>query len=137
MKVQFSNVAELFQAILADEITFEDDESARSCINSIAEKCAVDAEVTLQSLWGSCEAEDIAAVLYEKFFYDGYDIDWFDLLRFDFDIDDISVTLMHEGTLSMHYSLEELTSFVEGRIASWSNNAERFCLRTLQSNEKH
>ena len=133
MKVQFSNLAELFQAVLADEVTFEDDESARSSINSIAEKCAVDAEVTLQLLWGSCEAEDVAAVLYEKFFYEGYDVDWFDLLRFDFDIDDLAVTLMEEGTLSMHYSLEELTNFVEGTIASWSNNAEGFCLGALEA----
>ncbi|WP_394201643.1 hypothetical protein [Shewanella waksmanii] len=133
MQVQFSNLAELFQAVLADDVSFDNEESARDCINAIAEKCAVDAEVTLQLLWGSCVAEDIAAVLYEKFFYEGYDIDWYDLLRFDFDIDDLALTLMDEGAISMHYSPKEVTNFVESTIASWSNNAERFCLGALEA----
>jgi hypothetical protein len=134
MRAQFSNLKELFQAVLANEVVFDDVESTRELINAIAAKCAVDAEITLQSLWGSCGAEDIAAVLYEQFFYDGDDVDWFDLLRFNFDIDDLAVTLMDEGELSQHYSLKVLTHFVESTITSWSNNAEGFCLRALQSN---
>lgn len=134
MKVQLSNLKELFQGILTGEIVFDDEQSARDCINAIAGKCAADAEVTLESLWGYGEADDITGALNEIFFSEGYDVDWFDLLRFNFDIDDLAVYLMSVDKLSLHYSHEEIMSFVESTMTSWSNNAKHFCIKTLGVN---
>jgi hypothetical protein len=131
MKVQFSNLKDLFQGILAGEVVFDDEQSARDCINTIAGKCAADAEVTLESFWGYGEADDITEALNEIFFNEGYDVDWFDLLSFNFDIDDLAVYLMSVDKLSLHYSHEELMNFVESTMTSWSNNAENFCIKTL------
>jgi hypothetical protein len=61
-----------------------------------------------------------------------WEFDWFDVLTFTFDVEEITHSLLINDSISMYYSFESTMPFVEEHLSSWSDGVKSFIDQSLK-----
>jgi hypothetical protein len=130
MNIEFKNVSQLLENLIKGKITFEDQESTRFLVNALGEYCASYCGNTFNDFSGYSSADDISDGLNEML--PEWEFDWFDVLTFTFDVEEITHSLLINDSISMYYSFESTMPFVEEHLSSWSDGVKSFIDQSLK-----
>ena len=123
----FDNLQDLLTSICNDSVTFKDKDSKRITINAICDGL-FERNTLYEELKTYGDAEDLDEYFYENW-ADGYD--WFDVMTFNFDTKDLSVSVLTEGDLHRHYSKEEAEDLLSLTVSNWYRATKRYVLDNI------
>ncbi len=129
MNIEFSDAEQFIDKLLEKEISFKSEQSHRFIINSIGEYCAQYVGRDSNYFSGSSGADDISEYL--NCMLSDWEYDWFDVLTFNFDIEEITHSILNHDSLSIHYDFDSAMGFVELHVSDWCGSATSFIKQTI------
>lgn len=79
------------------------------------------------SFWEGSEADDINEYLFEVFTDHGWEVDWYDLLSYEVDTNELTHYIFAISSLSSDYTFDDAEVFVNQAVSVWAGSARRFC----------
>jgi len=129
MNIEFKNASQLLENLINGKITFEDQKSSRFLVNAIGDHCASYCDRTFSDFSGCSDAWDISDHLNEML--PDWDYDWFDVLTFNFDIEEITHSLLINESIAFHYKFDVATVFVREHLSNWRASVNKFIAQTI------
>lgn len=133
MKVQLNNAKDLLKLIINEQIVFADD-SARTLINALGKYYSKESNKELTDFMGTCYAADIADELQEILLFNGWEVDWFDVLSAQVDSHELACSAYDTTNLRNHWRFEDVEEHTTEFINDWTRNASLF-LKNAIANE--
>lgn len=124
MKVNFKNQYELFLGLITGDVAFESEDDSRWLVNSICNTCVSQSdnnEVDVFNFFGGSGAWDIDEWCQEVLQFNGWDIDWYDVITMNIYVDGLQESLQASHDFS--YSNDEMRSFIEEFLSDWKHKA--------------
>jgi len=131
MKIELNDASQLLEMLISGHLTFKDKKSSRFLVNAIGNYCANYCDETFSDFNGYSEADDISDHLNEMF--SDWDFDWFDILTFTFDVEEVTNSLLMNESISYHYTYEVAVLYVEEHLSNWARKVEKMIAQTMNN----
>lgn len=131
MKILLEDIQGLLKAIVVGDVCFENEESVSLLVNALGDYCSTFTETELSDLRGSSCADDINE--YMAFMFEDYE--WFDVLMYRFDMENVVSVLLSKRSLELNYSAEDVRAFSSEYLSIWKSNVYEYLQKTLNDIE--